>query len=64
MNPLGVSEYIIDSSLEIYPNPAKDFIKISGNNSLENISLYDINGRLLQEVKVLGNQLEKELNLQ
>ncbi len=64
VNPLGVSEYILDSSLKIYPNPTKDFIKISGNNNIESIALYDINGRLLQEVKVLGNQLEKELSLQ
>jgi len=64
MTPLGVSEYILDSSLKIYPNPGKNFIKISGNNNLENIMLYDINGRLLQEVKILGNQIEKELSLE
>ena len=64
MNPLSVSEYSIDSSLKIYPNPAKGFIKISGNNNLESIAIYDINGRLLQEIKVLGNQTEKELSLE
>ncbi|NQY29887.1 MAG: T9SS type A sorting domain-containing protein [Flavobacteriaceae bacterium] len=63
MNPLSISDYKLDSSLKIYPNPANDFIKISGNNNLKNISLYDINGRLLQEVKILGNQMEKELSL-
>jgi len=64
INPLGVSEYILDPSLKMYPNPTKDFIKISGNNNLEKITLYDINGRLLQEVKIIGNQIEKEISLQ
>jgi len=64
INPLGVSEYILDPSLKMYPNPTKDFIKISGNNNLEKITLYDINGRLLQEVKITGNQIEKEISLQ
>ncbi|PHS10369.1 MAG: internalin [Kordia sp.] len=63
VNPLGVSNYILDSSLKIYPKPTNDFIKISGKNNLKSIALYDINGRLLQEVKVLGNQIEKEIGL-
>ncbi|NQY27999.1 MAG: T9SS type A sorting domain-containing protein [Flavobacteriaceae bacterium] len=58
---LGVSDYILDSSLKIYPNPTNNFIKISGNNNLESIALYDINGRLLQEVKILGTATEKQI---
>ena len=50
-----------DISLEImvYPNPATDFVKLMIKNyEVENLryQLYDINGRLLQDNKVEGNE--------
>jgi len=50
-----------DISLEIvvYPNPATDFVKLQIKNyEVENLrfQLYDINGSLLQDNKVEGNE--------
>ena len=50
-----------DISLEIvvYPNPAKDFIKLKIENfEVENLKfqMYDINGSLLQDNEVIGRE--------
>ena len=50
-----------DISLEImiYPNPATDFIKLKIKNyEVQNLSyqLYDINGRLLQDNKIIAEE--------
>ena len=36
----------------IYPNPVKDFITISGNNNINKITIYDLNGRLVKTIDV------------
>jgi hypothetical protein len=51
----------LDISIEfvVYPNPATDFIKLNIKNyEVDNLSyqLYDINGNLLQNNKVEGNE--------
>ncbi|MFD0963030.1 T9SS type A sorting domain-containing protein [Pseudofulvibacter geojedonensis] len=60
---LGIGDYILDSSLKMYPNPVKDNLIVSGNNNLKSITIYDVNGRLLQEVSFIGNQLERTISL-
>lgn len=54
------------SSLSVYPNPAKDFIQVSfDNDEKAQVSLYDINGRILhqQTVQETGQQqLQLDLN--
>ncbi|CAA6798602.1 MAG: Unknown protein [uncultured Aureispira sp.] len=54
------------TSLAVYPNPAKDFIQISfENDQAAQVSLYDINGRMLhqQTVQETGQQqLQLDLN--
>jgi hypothetical protein len=50
-----------DISLEmvVYPNPAQDFIKLTIKNyEVQNLNyrLYDINGKLIKENKVEGNE--------
>ena len=52
-----------DISLEImvYPNPATDFIKLKIENyEVQNLryQLYDINGSLLQDNKIVGNETD------
>ena len=51
-----------DISLEIvvYPNPATDFVKLKIKNyQVENLrfQLYDINSSLLQDNKIIGNEI-------
>jgi len=38
-------------------------MKVSGANNIKNIVIYDVNGRVLQDIKILGNQVSKEINI-
>lgn len=49
---LGIGEFIQDNSVKVYPNPVTDVINIAGNVNIQSISLYDIQGRLLQTMIV------------
>ena len=50
-----------DSSIIIYPNPATNFINITSSNSLESVTIMDMNGRLLSQRKFIGNNLEQQI---
>lgn len=46
--PVGIEEHLLESSLNIYPNPAKDIINIQSDqkdNLLTDIRLLDLSGR-------------------
>ncbi|RYJ45562.1 T9SS type A sorting domain-containing protein [Flavobacterium beibuense] len=58
---LGTGEFIQDTSVKVYPNPATDMITIMADANLQSISLYDIQGRLLQTQLV--NNKETKLNI-
>lgn len=45
---LSTGEFEIDNSVKVYPNPAKDIVKVDTDNIIKSIQLYDIQGRLLQ----------------
>lgn len=45
---LGTSEFTIDRSIRVYPNPVKDKLNIVADTTLKSIHLYDMQGRLLQ----------------
>jgi len=47
---LGTDDFTVDKSVKIYPNPAKDVVKVETNNTIKNIQLYDVQGRILQTV--------------
>ena len=44
---LSNSDFSKDSSLQIYPNPAQDFLNVNSENTITSIQLYDSQGRLL-----------------
>jgi len=60
---LGVSDYQIDNSIRYYPNPAKDVLYVNSKNSLKGISVYDVNGRILINVDLIGNQVQKNFDI-
>ena len=43
--------------LKVYPNPAKDHVVISNISKGENISVYDLSGKILFQTKSPGNSL-------
>ena len=53
---LGLDDQNFDNAVGIYPNPADNFVNIANGSglNLESVAIYDMNGRLVQNVK-LGN---------
>ena len=48
--------------ISVYPNPVKDFVTIkSEQSSLESIEIFDINGKMVKQENVIGQ--EKEMNI-
>jgi uncharacterized repeat protein (TIGR01451 family) len=53
-----------DQSISLYPNPTKDKVYINGENNLQSIQLYDVQGRLLQTQLVEGNESVVDISTQ
>lgn len=60
---LGLADYEMDNSIGIHPNPAKETVYIQGQHNLKEITVFDVNGRVLNSISVVGSQLEKELDV-
>jgi len=60
---LGLEDFAIDNSISVHPNPAKDIVYIQGQHNLKEITVFDVNGRTLNSISVIGTQLEKELDV-
>jgi hypothetical protein len=55
----GLEEMGINLYLSVYPNPATDFLQLTiENEDMKEFSyqLYDINGKLLENKKITGNE--------
>ncbi|SEA07501.1 T9SS type A sorting domain-containing protein [Psychroflexus halocasei] len=44
------------SQINIYPNPAKNYIQLNNKNGFETLKFYNINGQLMKEVKLSENK--------
>ncbi|MCF6307906.1 MAG: PKD domain-containing protein, partial [Flavobacteriaceae bacterium] len=62
---LGVGDFQDLVSIILYPNPAKDYIRLSNPSSLplNKISIYDLNGRLLITSNLDNMGIEKQLDI-
>ena len=47
-NTVGVINDSEDFSLNIYPNPAKDFISFNSSTNINTITVYDMNGKVVR----------------
>ncbi|MEP4428895.1 T9SS type A sorting domain-containing protein, partial [Nonlabens ulvanivorans] len=63
MSTASVGESI-DSSIKVYPNPAKSFINLSASNSLESVTIMDINGRTLSQTNFTGNSTDQSVSIE
>ena len=54
----GVNNILVKDVLEVYPNPVKDnmIVDLSGFTGNVTLSVYDLNGRVVQEVTLEGNR--------
>ena len=55
---LSVAEQAENINLSVYPNPSTDYLYLTTSDEISNLSyqLFDMNGRLLQSEKIIGNQ--------
>ena len=59
---LSVAESTIQDIVKIYPNPVNNFLFVESKNTLESISIYDVNGRQLNTISFVGNKQNTKLN--
>jgi Secretion system C-terminal sorting domain len=52
---LSNSDFEIDKSISVYPNPTNSIVTINCSNSIQSVQLYDVQGRLLQ-TQIINNQ--------
>jgi hypothetical protein len=50
----GVDESA-QNALQVYPNPANDFLFISGTTEMERVSIFDVSGKLVMSNELIGN---------
>ena len=60
ISTVGVKEYM--TSANIYPNPFTSVVRITTERTAQNISVYDVFGRLLMQQPVSGMQFEMDLS--
>lgn len=61
LNVLGVNEVISEQEkVSIYPNPTADYItiNISSKVKLQDVSIYDVSGKLVSQKTVNGNRID------
>lgn len=51
---VGITENYTENHFNLYPNPAQDFVDISGEN-IQSIEVYSIQGQLLKSEKFVNN---------
>ena len=54
--PVGIEENE-DNSLSIFPNPAKEVLNISSDKTIDQIDVYDVNGKLVKTYTSVGSIL-------
>ncbi|RAJ16269.1 trypsin-like peptidase domain-containing protein [Olleya aquimaris] len=59
---LSVSDFKTNSFL-LYPNPAGNNLTIEAKETIDKVSVYDINGRLINSVSLQNNQLKHQLDV-
>ncbi|QBZ97804.1 T9SS type A sorting domain-containing protein [Flavobacterium sangjuense] len=51
-----------DNSVKVYPNPTHSLINISSNSTIQSVSLYDIQGRLLETDLANSNEVSFDIS--
>jgi hypothetical protein len=56
LNPVGINTYAV-SNLNISPNPANDFVSITGFQKLSSLAVYNMNGQKVMTFDVVPQQI-------
>jgi hypothetical protein len=49
---------LANNAIKLYPNPASDILQLDSKQAIKQITIYDISGRNIQEIAVIGNKTE------
>ncbi|WP_055442466.1 DUF7619 domain-containing protein [Lacinutrix himadriensis] len=61
---LSIDDFDSQTNIQLYPNPVQDVLNINVIENINVVSIYSVNGKLLQEVKWLGaNRKKKQLQV-
>ncbi len=55
VEPLSVGEFNAQS-IQLYPNPAKDQLKITSHKIMDKLTIVDINGRVLNDIQLSNSE--------
>lgn len=62
-NPVSIRKSGDASYIDIWPNPTNSSITINSNSQINDISLYDISGRIIQKYNGIGQQAEIDISI-
>jgi hypothetical protein len=57
---LGLSDFTA-TAIQVYPNPSKDIVTITSGNDILGIELYDIQGRIVQDLQINSTSAQLDL---
>jgi len=60
---LSNTSFDSDLGITVYPNPAVDLVKVKTANTLEDIKLYDIQGRIISSYSNFENAFDNTLDV-
>ena len=57
---VSVEDHIVDMEINVFPNPAIDFLNVSLKQSIDDLELklYDINGKILKQELIVENDFK------
>jgi hypothetical protein len=61
---LSLEDQELRAKVKIFPNPVGDKLFITSEVNIKKVSIYDINGRLLQTIMFYGNETQRTVDLQ
>ena len=61
-DPLSVNPKINLSNLQVFPNPAKDFVNIRHDKAIREVKIYDLTGKVVIKENYNNNQIKIDLN--
>lgn len=61
---LSNADFEIDKSVSLYPNPVKDALNIKASSTIKSVSVYDVQGRLLQTTTNSTSEINIDLSTQ
>ena len=62
---LGINDNDFSNAISLFPNPATDVVTIHNNSvvAFEGIAIYDMNGRLVQNINITKNRMDHRVDI-